>query len=176
MASALAAAASGTKRSSSSNKATAAKSKALAVRDATINRLRSQMKNAKENGNQIIGAGITVAEIQGSAFLSSMAEGYFTADKMKVAGMDARLGLGGAGVLYGLYQTMQGDNASHVLALSSGVLASGIASAGVKAGQKLAQDKAGKPKMAGGEIAGVREVYVTPAHEGARVAGVRRRR
>ena len=95
-------------------------------------------------GEQVVNTGLT----QGSLFLSSLAEGYFGPEKMKVGGVDLRAGVGVAATGYGLYQTITGeDGGAAYLAAGNGVFGSWLASVGRDAGQTLAEKrKKGKDK------------------------------
>lgn len=174
MANALQAAMGASRSASSSKKKSSGQSPAKALASA-----RARMKKMREHSEAGIGQVVHLAEGQGACFLASMAEGYLGSDKLEVAGVDLRLGVGGAGALYGLYQTFQGQDASHILALSTGVVASGIASAGLRAGQAVAKKGGKSPVVKLGaatnapRLSGHREIHVSPATDGDERAPVR---
>lgn len=118
--------------------------KAAGALETVTNRLsRSQgmIKAARENASATGKAVLGVAELQGTAFLASMAEGYYGEDKMKLGGVDVRAGLGGAAVIWGVVDTLQGKDGSHQLAIGNGLLVTAVVSAGRRAGHKLAEKK-----------------------------------
>lgn len=118
--------------------------KAAGALEAVTNRLsrsQSMIKNAKENAAKTGKAVLGVVELQGTAFLASMAEGYWGEDKMKVGGVDVRAGAGAAGVVWGIVDTLQGNDGSHQLMIGNGLLVSAVVGAGRRAGHKLAEKK-----------------------------------
>ena len=145
-----------------------------------ITRLKKAADTMKEHA---VAAGMDIvhsAEIQGSVFLASMAEGYFGADKLKWGGIDVRAPLGIAGIGYGVYETLTGESNGHALAFGNGVFASWMANLGVKAGQvvkeKMAEKAAGIPAAAAvPQISGpVRQVELSPPSVPAVEVGHRR--
>lgn len=125
----------------------------------------------EETGEQVVNTGLT----QGSLFLSSLAEGYFGPEKMKVGGVDMRAGLGVAATGYGLYQTITGEEGgAGYLAAGNGVFGSWLATVGRDAGQALAEKrnkgKDGAPAASAGPAA-TQPNTVTPPAEAAPSTG-----
>ncbi|MCB9746755.1 MAG: hypothetical protein H6740_29550 [Alphaproteobacteria bacterium] len=103
-----------------------------------------QVAVSKETMANTANAVVNVIETNGALFLSSMAEGYFGEDKLKVGSVDVRapLGIGLQG--YGLYQMITGKKGGeHALALGNGVTGSWLSSVGRNAGQMLKQKASG---------------------------------
>lgn len=122
--------------------------------EGVIERMRSGVARNREGMKAAATEVIHVAEIQGAAFLTGMASGYWGDEKLKVFGMSAPIAAGIGTVGYGLYDVFTGSHGGgHVLALGNGILAAGGTLAGARIGHKLAQEKAaGKgstPKLAG---------------------------
>jgi hypothetical protein len=111
-------------------------------------RIASLTKRMSKNKENVMEAGVLVlhtAETQGTLFLSSMAEGYFGGDKMKVGGLDVRAPAALLLEGYGLYETLSGNKGGgHALAIGNGLLGSWLASVAVNAGRTLAEKK-GQP-------------------------------
>ena len=106
---------------------------------------------------------VHTAEVQGSLFLSSLAEGYLGADKLKMGGVDLRAPVGLLAAGYGLYETMSGrSGGGHALAIGNGVLGSWLASAGVQAGRTLADQQAPTTSPAALGPAELAPVQLTP--------------
>jgi len=107
-----------------------------------VSKIARLSKSATKNKENLTKTGETVihtAELQGSLFLASLAEGYLGDDKMKIGEVDVRAPVGLATQVFGLYQSVNGDkNSGHALAFGNGVLGSWIASVGVRAGKNLA--------------------------------------
>ena len=145
------------------NKAKGALSQAVG-KIASLTRRADKTKEAvAETGAMVVHS----AETQGSLFLSSLAEGYFGPDKLKVGGVDLRAPAALLAQGFGLYEAMSGKGGAHALALGNGIMGSWLASVGVSAGRTLAQQKPQGAVPAGpvirGELAGpVREVLLTP--------------
>ncbi len=105
---------------------------------ASLTRRSDKTKTAVvETGSKVV----HTAETQGTLFLSSMAEGYFGSEKLKIGGVDLRGPIAVAAQGYGLYESMSGKGGGHSLAIGNGLMGSWLASVAVKAGQKL---RAGK--------------------------------
>lgn len=108
-----------------------------------ITSLTRRANASKEAMTQTGSMVVHTAEMQGSLFLASMAEGYFGDEKLKIGAVDVRAPLAIAAQGFGLYDTMKGgkNGGAHVLALGNGLLGSWLASIGRKAGQTLASKK-----------------------------------
>ena len=111
---------------------------------AAIDKLATAKKSVTKTKTAMVETGgkvLQTAEVQGTLFLASMAEGYMGKDKMEVGGVDLRAVTGLAAIGYGLYDSMSGGKGGgdHALALGNGLAGSYLASAGVDAGRKLAQ-------------------------------------
>ncbi len=113
-----------------------------------LKNLGGRLSRAREVSEAVADAAIATAEMQGTVFAASFAEGYWGEDKMDVGPVDMRLGggflLGG----YGLYQAMSGKGGSHALALGNGLLATGIGRIGRNAGRALVEKNATPPAPA----------------------------
>ena len=166
-----------------------------------VDKITGLTKRAREGKEAMVETGTMVlhtAETQGSLFLSSMAEGYFGPDKLKIGSVDVRAPLGLLAQGYGIYETMSGRRGGgHALALGNGVLGSWLASVAVNAGRVLAEKRGGavaptpvptvmtvNPALQGQRIlpgpsllpepglhGPVREVLLTPAAEGEEIEG-----
>ncbi len=111
-----------------------------------ITSLSKRAEKAKDSVETTATAAIHTAEIQGSVFLASLAEGYFGADRMKPGGViDIRAGVAVAGIGYGLYEAMSGKGGGHVLSIANGIGASYLACVGRAAGQILAEKRGMSP-------------------------------
>ncbi|MCB9686017.1 MAG: hypothetical protein H6738_24465 [Alphaproteobacteria bacterium] len=113
-----------------------------------VDKISSLTKRAQKSKEAMAETGAMVvhtAETQGSLFLSSMAEGYFGSDKLKIGSVDIRAPVGLLAQGYGLYEAMSGKGsaAGHALALGNGVMGSWLASVAVSAGRTLAEKRAG---------------------------------
>jgi hypothetical protein len=113
-----------------------------------VTKIANLTKKANESKEAMLETGTLVlhtAETQGSLFLSSMAEGFFGEDKLKVGAVDVRAPVGLLAQGYGLYQTMSGQRGAgaHVLALGNGVMGSWLANVARNAGKTLAEKRAG---------------------------------
>lgn len=137
-----------------------------------VDKIASLSRRADRTKEAVTEAGAMVvhtAETQGSLFLSSLAEGYFGTDKLKVGGLDLRAPAALLAQGFGLYEAMSGKGGEHALSLGNGIMGSWLASVAVNAGRTLAE-KGGRPAAAlaagpviRGEIgAPVREVLLTP--------------
>jgi hypothetical protein len=116
---------------------------ALAAAANKIGRVEKGAQMVKENIGATAACAVHATESAGSIFLSSMAEGYFGKDKMKVGGVDVRAG----GLLLqagGLIDMITGGKygGSHFVAIGSGVTGSWLASLGQEAGAALADKRA----------------------------------
>lgn len=112
-----------------------------------VDRISNLSKRAKASKEAMAETGMIVlhtAEIQGSLFLASMAEGYLGEEKLKIGSVDLRAPVGLLAQGYGIYQTMSGQKGAgaHVLALGNGIVGSWLASVGRNAGQTLAEKRA----------------------------------
>lgn len=113
-----------------------------------VSKIASLTKRAQKSKEAMVETGSMVvhtAETQGSLFLSSMAEGYFGSDKLKIGAVDIRAPVGLLAQGYGLYEAMSGKSGTggHALALGNGVMGSWLASVAVSAGKTLADKRAG---------------------------------
>lgn len=113
-----------------------------------VDKISSLTKRAQKSKEAMAETGAMVihtAETQGSLFLSSMAEGYFGSDKLKIGAVDIRAPVGLLAQGYGLYEAMSGKGAAagHALALGNGVMGSWLASVAVSAGRTLAEKRSG---------------------------------
>lgn len=137
-----------------------------------VDKIANLSKRAQKSKEAMVETGSMVvhtAETQGSLFLSSMAEGYFGADKLKIGSVDVRAPIGLLAQGYGLYEAMSGkaSTGGHALALGNGVMGSWLASVAVSAGKTLAEKRAGvgqaqatpQPQAGSGTV-------VTPAIQG----------
>lgn len=100
------------------------------------------MKQHAEAGANAL---LMTAEVQGTVFLGSMAEGYFGEDRMRMGQVDLRGAAGVAVTGWGIYEAMNGRNGSHQLAFGNGLLATAIGSYGRQAGRIIAEKKAAGP-------------------------------
>ena len=136
-----------------------------------VDKIAGLTKRAKEGKEAMVETGTLVlhtAETQGSLFLSSMAEGYFGPDKLKIGSVDIRAPLGLLAQGYGLYETMSGrKGGGHALALGNGVMGSWLASVAMQAGRVLAEKRnaAAQPQQ---QPAPTPVVTMTPAVQGQR--------
>ena len=127
-----------------------------------VDKISSLTKRAQKSKEAMAETGAMVvhtAETQGSLFLSSMAEGYFGSEKLKIGSVDIRAPVGLLAQGYGLYEAMSGkaQTAGHALALGNGVMGSWLASVAVSAGRTLAE------KRSGGAAAPAPDVTSLPA-------------
>ena len=111
-----------------------------------VSRITSLTKRANASKEAMVETGSMVvhtAEMQGSLFLASMAEGYFGEEKLKIGSVDLRAPVALGAQIFGIYDTMKGgkNGGAHLLALGNGVLGSWLASVARGAGQKLATKK-----------------------------------
>ena len=130
-----------------------------------VDKIANLSKRAARSKDAMLETGTMVvhtAETQGSLFLSSLAEGYFGADKLKIGSVDLRAPVGLLAQGYGLYEAMSGKAAmgGHALALGNGVVGSWLASVAVSAGKTLADKRGGTPPETPGLPA---PVMVTPS-------------
>jgi len=130
-----------------------------------VDKIANLSKRAARSKEAMVETGTMVvhtAETQGSLFLSSLAEGYFGADKLKIGSVDLRAPVGLLAQGYGLYEAMSGKAAmgGHALALGNGVVGSWLASVAVSAGKTLADKRDGTPPDAPGLPA---PVTITPS-------------
>lgn len=100
-------------------------------------RLSKLKENVGELGEQMVYA----AEMQGTVFTASFAEGYFGEEKMDVGPVDVRFAGGVLTAGYGLYNVLTGKGGEHALAVGNGLLATSIARVGRNAGKALAEKK-----------------------------------
>lgn len=136
-----------------------------------VDKITGLTKRAKEGKEVMVETGTMVlhtAETQGSLFLSSMAEGYFGSDKLKIGSVDIRAPLGLLAQGYGIYETMSGrKGGGHALALGNGVMGSWLASVAMNAGRVLAEKRHASAQPQGNP-APAPVVTVTPAMQGQR--------
>jgi hypothetical protein len=109
-------------------------------------------ENALETGAKLMHTGETLA----SAFMGSMAEGYFGPEKVQIGGVDLRLAGGVLMTGAGLYQTLMGQRggADHFLAIGTGLNTSYLADVGRQAGQKLATKGIAGPGVGWAQVPG----------------------
>lgn len=120
---------------------------ALSAAVSKIAGLTRRAQRSKEAMTETGSAVIHTAEVNGSLFLASLAEGYFGADRLKVGSVDLRAPAGIAAVGFGLYETMSGKSTGgHALAIGNGVLGSWLASVATQAGRTLAEKRASPPE------------------------------
>jgi hypothetical protein len=102
-----------------------------------VDRGEKKAEKMKERVGEATDAVIIAAEVQGTAMVASMAEGYFGKEKLKILGVDPRavgaLALQG----WGLYDILDGNAGTHQLGVGVGLGASYVASKGVEWGQDL---------------------------------------
>ena len=99
-----------------------------------------KVERMQERADHALSLGIMAGEVQGTAFVASMAEGYLGEEKIKLWGVDARAGLALGLQGWGLYEafTGKGDNAgAHQIGVGAGMGASYLASVGSKLGAEL---------------------------------------
>lgn len=118
-----------------------------------VGRIANLTKKANTSKEAMMETGSLVlhsVEMQGSLFLSSMAEGYLGEDKIKVGSVDLRAPVGLLAQGYGLYQAIKGEKGagSHVLALGNGVMGSWLATVARNAGRTLAEKRSGTAAQA----------------------------
>ena len=109
-----------------------------------VSKITSLTKRADKTKAAVVETGSKVvhtAETQGTLFLSSLAEGYFGSEKLKLGGVDLRGPVALVAQGYGLYESMSGKGGGHSLAIGNGLMGSWLASVAVKAGQKLREGK-----------------------------------
>lgn len=138
---------------------------------ASLTRRASDAKEAVTVAGQMV---VHTAEIQGTLFLASLAEGFFGKEKLKVGGLDLRAPAAVLGQGFGIYQAMSGEGGAHALSFGNGLMGSWLASVAVDAGKTLAEKRAANqappsnqpalpPPVLRGELAGpIREVVLTP--------------
>jgi hypothetical protein len=131
-----------------------------------VDRITGLSKRAEKSKDQMVETGTMVlhsAETQGSLFLSSLAEGYFGPDRLKIGSVDLRAPIGLLAQGYGLYETMAGrKGGGHALALGNGVMGSWLASVAVNAGKLLAEKRAASANPTAAEPPAPTTVTVTP--------------
>lgn len=115
-----------------------------------------KVERMQERADHALSLGIMAGEVQGTAFVASMAEGYLGEEKIKLWGVDARAGLALGLQGWGLYEafTGKGDHAgAHQIGVGAGMGASYLASVGSKLGSELRatvdKRKGGAPEKAG---------------------------
>ena len=109
--------------------------------NAALKRFDASKLAMKQTGEALLHTG----ETMGSLFISSMAEGYFGHDKLKVGGLDLRAPIGLATQAFGFYSIMTGERSGeHALAVGNGVTGSYLASVARDAGQAL-RDRKSQP-------------------------------
>lgn len=99
-----------------------------------------KVERMQERADHALSLGIMAGEVQGTAFVASMAEGYLGEEKIKLWGVDARAGLALGLQGWGLYEafTGKGDNAgAHQVGVGAGMGASYLSSVGSKLGAEL---------------------------------------
>jgi hypothetical protein len=102
-----------------------------------VDRGEKKAEKMKERVGEATDAVIIAAEVQGTAMVASMAEGYFGKDKMKILGVDPRA-IGGFGLqAWALYDILDGNAGTHQLGVGVGLGASYVSSKGVEWGQDL---------------------------------------
>lgn len=156
--------ASGTTSKSTAKKKGGAAPATKKAADAAIKKyenLKGRIARGEIKAKETAMAGLTVAEVGGTALLASVGRGYL-GDSFKPMGVDAAL-LAGLGITgYGLYQVLQGKPNSHVMAVGMGALAAGLVPMGeqmganIEAKAPLFQDVF--PTLEGPLFGGVREL------------------
>jgi hypothetical protein len=99
-----------------------------------------KVERMQERAEHALGLGIMAGEVQGTAFVASVAEGYLGEEKIKFWGVDARAGLAIGLQGWGLYEafTGRGENAgAHQVGIGAGMGASYLSSVGSKLGAEL---------------------------------------
>lgn len=116
--------------------------KAVIEANETIEKLEGKNEKLKE---ALMVTGLQVAhtaEIQGSTFLASTAEGYLGPERMKLAGVDLRAPTGIGLQVVGLYRAIKGKKgAGHFLSVGNGVTGSWVSSLGRAAGEALKEKR-----------------------------------
>lgn len=110
---------------------------ALSAKDDKIERAATKEKKLTEKMEDVFHTVANGAETYTTLYLGSLSEGYW-GDAMKPKGIDLRVGAGLIGEVGGLYLAFKGHKAaSHLTAVSRGLVGSGIASAGLRHGAKI---------------------------------------
>ena len=119
-----------------------ASQKAVIEANETIEKLEGKNEKLKE---ALMVTGLQVAhtaEIQGTTFLASTAEGYLGPERMKIAGVDLRAPAGIGLQVVGLYRAIKGKKgAGHFLSVGNGVTGSWVSSLGRAAGEALKEKR-----------------------------------
>ena len=129
-------------------KATPAKSKAAKPKSNAKQALQSYKARAQKAAEKYkagVDTAIHGAEVAGSCFLASMAEGAWGEETLApFGGIDLRYIAGGGLWAYGVIEAARGNGAApHLAALGAGILCSGLANAGRNIGEEIAGSGAG---------------------------------
>lgn len=172
-----------TAMSALSGSATGNKSTAAATQKRTIEKIKADHNSklarvkaygvkVKENGAAGMGAVITLAEVDGFAFMAAVVEGYFGSDRIKVFSVPAHAGIGAAMILWGLLQTFNGTKgAQHYIAIGTGLTAPTVVGWGLNAGRKWAE---GSPSKSASGASNERKITMTEAAPAQASSGTRR--
>lgn len=102
----------------------------------------TSLQTSQQQIDRAMQLGVNGVEVMASTGFASYLEGLYGAEKMKIAGFDARLIGGGAGIVYGLYDVLFGKPDStlsnHVFGVSVGTLASYVANLMAEKGREQA--------------------------------------
>lgn len=102
----------------------------------------TSLQTSQQQIDRAMQLGVNSVEVMASTGFASYLEGLYGAEKMKIAGFDARLLGGGAGIIYGLYDVLFGKpdstHANHVFGLSVGTLSSYLANVMAEKGREQA--------------------------------------
>lgn len=131
--------------------ATKSQKPAASTQVTTGNNGRNSLQVNRDNIKTTSSHALHSAETLGSMFLTSMAEGYFGPDKLKMGGLDLRAVTGVGMQGYGIYKTLQGEKSgAHYLGFGNGITGSLLASMGRDAGSALRDRQQGKAAPAPG--------------------------
>ena len=131
--------------------ATKSQKPAASTQVTTGNNGRNSLQVNRDNIKTTSSHALHSAETLGSMFLTSMAEGYFGPDKLKMGGLDLRAVTGVGMQGYGIYKTLQGEKSgAHYLGFGNGITGSLLASMGRDAGSALRDRQQGKAAPAQG--------------------------
>lgn len=108
-----------------------------------LGRTQKAAKTMKENAGATASHLLHAAEIQGTLFMASMAEGHQIArgKSLQLGPVDARVATGVPLMVWGLVECLRGKGGGHQLAISNGLIGSAVASLGLQAGQALAEKR-----------------------------------
>lgn len=147
-------------------------------------RLRNRLAKASAQYKEGIGQAVHVAETEGSLAMSAFLAGYFGPAKLRIPGVNNRLGdyrtvVGGGAMAYGLLQAFDGSAKSmtgnHALALGQGIFGSVLYEIAHNAGVDLAVKRnptanAGRQRLAGRDGMG-RRVLTSGSYDDVGYAG-----